>query len=212
MKRRWLRISFLVLLIGIFLASLGGCLLKVEKVGYEVIRSESPFQVRHYPSYLVAETVIDASMEQAGNIAFRPLFAYISGKNSSTSKIEMTTPVSQEATSQKIAMTAPVEQTRSGNSWKVSFAMPASFTMESLPTPMDNKVIIREVEEHQVVSIKYSGNWTQSRYSQHLAKLREWMTKEGMSAVGEPVWARYDAPFMPSFLRRNEIMIPINPK
>ena len=37
------------------------------------------------------------------------------------------------------------------------------------------------------------------------------MEKEGLRAVGEPVWARYDPPFMPWFLRTNEILVEIAP-
>ena len=41
----------------------------------------------------------------------------------------------------------------------------------------------------------------------HELRLREWIPRRGLDSVGEPVWARYDPPFMPWFLRRNEILI-----
>ncbi|MBM4144201.1 MAG: hypothetical protein FJ225_11510, partial [Lentisphaerae bacterium] len=46
-------------------------------------------------------------------------------------------------------------------------------------------------------------------YERSLARLREWMKANGLVAVGEPVWARYNPPFTPWFLRRNEILLPI---
>jgi hypothetical protein len=35
------------------------------------------------------------------------------------------------------------------------------------------------------------------------------MLKHGYTAAGKPIWARYDPPFMPWFMRRNEVLIPL---
>ena len=36
-----------------------------------------------------------------------------------------------------------------------------------------------------------------------------WLKAQGLAAAGDPVWARYNAPFTPWFLRRNEILVPL---
>jgi hypothetical protein len=57
--------------------------------------------------------------------------------------------------------------------------------------------------------VQYSGTWSQQRYEQNLARLREWMKSKDLTPVGDPVWARYNPPFTPWFLRRNEILVSV---
>jgi hypothetical protein len=40
-------------------------------------------------------------------------------------------------------------------------------------------------------------------------KLENWIASQSLTVVGEPAWARYDPPFKPWFLRRNEILVPV---
>ena len=181
----------------------------IEEAKYEVVRKDGDIEVRDYSAQIVAETVVDASLEEAGNTAFNKLFNYISGNNSSQSKIEMTAPVAQEAKGEEIEMTAPVAQESRDGKYAVSFMMPASFTMETIPAPKDDTVKIREIPARRVASIRYSGRWTEENYLQYKKELEEWMKKEGVEANGEPVWARYNPPFTLWFLRRNEVLIPV---
>ena len=82
----------------------------IEEAGYRVVKSDGAFELRDYAPHILAETVVDGSLEDAGNQAFRRLFRYISGENRSQGKIAMTAPVSQESKGEKISMTAPVGQ------------------------------------------------------------------------------------------------------
>lgn len=179
----------------------------IEEPAYQVVRNLGTIEIRTYPPILVAETVVTGDFADAGDDAFRPLFGYISGKNTGSQKIEMTAPVIQEG--QKIAMTAPVIQEGRGGAYVVQFVMPASFTLETLPKPTDPRVTTRQVPARTVAVIRYSGRWTQSNYEENLARLRAEMARAGLTATGDPVWARYDDPFTLWFNRRNEIMIPI---
>jgi hypothetical protein len=106
-------------------------------------------------------------------------------------------------------MTAPVSQEGGGNSWKISFLMPAEYTMETLPAPIDEKVTLREVPSRSVAAIRYSGTWSQRRFEEKRSALLEWVQKRGWKMLGHPVWARYDPPFMPWFMRRNEVLIAV---
>jgi len=121
----------------------------------------------------------------------------------------MTAPVSQEAQSEKIAMTAPVGQRASEQGWAVSFMMPASYTMETIPLPEDASVKLREVPAYSAAAIRYSGTWSEKRYKKHLVLLNNWIEQNELEATGTPLWARYNAPFTPWFMRRNEILIPV---
>ena len=106
-------------------------------------------------------------------------------------------------------MTSPVGQRKSEQGWAVSFMMPASYTMDSIPLPDDPSVVLREIPAHRAAAIRYSGSWSEKAYKKQLALLLEWIETEKLEIVGETVWARYNAPFTPWFMRRNEILIPI---
>lgn len=180
-----------------------------EEAAYQVMNADGIFELRRYEPQILAETIVDSSLEDAGNKAFRTLFQYISGENSSRSGIAMTAPVAQSAAGEKIAMTAPVGQQRSAGKWAVSFTMPAKFSLETLPLPRDPAINIRQVPARTVAAVRYSGGWSEERYLEFKEKLESWIRGRGLEVTGEPVWARYNPPFTLWFLRRNEILIPV---
>lgn len=186
-----------------------GCATNVEQARYRVLSKAGKFELRDYSPQVVVETVVDGAMEDAGNKAFGRLFGYISGKNRSQTKIEMTAPVTQEPSSEKIAMTAPVGQQRGADGWVVSFAMPAEYSLANLPLPEDPQVVLRQIPAARMAAVRYSGTWSEKRYLRYEGELREWIEKLHYSSLGAPVWARYNPPFTPWFLRRNEILIPV---
>jgi effector-binding domain-containing protein len=187
-----------------------GNAMAVEEAKYNVLREEDGFEIREYEPHILAETVVEGDFEEAGNEAFRRLFKYISGNNKQQQKVPMTAPVGQELSSQKIEMTAPVGQQKQDGKWVVSFMLPATFRIETTPEPKDPKVSIREVPSRCVATVRYSGFWSEKSYRRNLAKLQEWIAKNCLEPVGEPIWARYNPPFMPWFLRRNEILVPVS--
>jgi hypothetical protein len=184
----------------------------IEEPSFRVLERDGAFELREYAPHVVAETRVSAEFEAAGNAAFQRLFRYISGSNVAQQKIAMTAPVTQsrsEARGEKIAMTAPVTQVAAGDAFRVAFTLPASYTLEAAPTPLDKTIEIRAVPAQFVASWRYSGRWTESNYREHEARLRERIEKRGLTIAGEPILARYNPPFMPSFLRRNEVLIAV---
>ena len=180
-----------------------------EEAPYKVIKTDDIFELREYPPQILAEIIIEGNLEGAGNKAFRPLFRYISGDNKSRGKIAMTAPVSQEPRGEKISMTAPVSQQSVQGKWAVSFMMPTSYTMETLPTPDDPNIKLRQVPAHRVAAVRYSGFWSEEKYLLNKEKLVKWIKDKRYTVTGEPVWARYNPPFTLWFMRRNEILIPV---
>jgi effector-binding domain-containing protein len=187
----------------------GGTLMAIEEAPYTVEKKSGIYEIRNYEPHILAETIVEGSLEDAGTKAFRRLFNYISGANRSRSSIAMTAPVSQESTGEKIAMTAPVGQQYSSGTWAVSFMMPASHTMETLPVPNDQAVMLRRVPARRMAAVRYSGTWSASNYFNYKERLENWIRENGFEINGEPVWARYNPPFTPWFLRRNEILTPV---
>jgi hypothetical protein len=198
---------------GIFIAasiiSMGPPAMAIEEPSYSVMATDGKFELRKYSSHIVAETYVEGDFEAVGSEGFRILADYIGGKNQKQESISMTAPVSQRPASEKIAMTAPVSQARENGRWRIAFMMPSAYTMETLPIPDDDRVEFREEKEKTVAVIRYSGTWAKKRYENHETKLIDWISAKGWEIIGTPIWARYNPPFMPWFMRRNEILIPV---
>jgi effector-binding domain-containing protein len=185
-----------------------------EQQPYRVVQRFDDFELRRYPEHLLAEVITSGSFEGAGNQAFRTLFAYITGQNRSSQKVAMTAPVVQADAShsaQKIAMTAPVLQQAGaepgGGKFRVAFVLPQGMTAESAPQPINPDVILRTVPASLVAAIRFSGRWSESSYQRHLERLTIALGTAGFTAVGPPRYARFDPPFKPWFLRRNEVLL-----
>ena len=193
----------------IFLLLIPTIAMAIEEPKYTVAKKDNDFEIRLYEPVIVAETVVDTSdFDEASNEGFRRLAGYIFGGNRVRQKIEMTAPVTTEQ-SQKVAMTAPVESEQLGRSMRVAFTMPSEYTMESLPVPDDSRVTLRRMPARKFATIRFSGRWTEANFREHTDELITWIQKEKMKVTGAPIVARYNPPFIPSFLRRNEILIPL---
>ena len=188
----------------------------IEEPEYQVIRRVMPeladIEVRQYAPYTVAEVVVPGPADEAGNQAFPILAGYIFGKNKGEKKFAMTAPVTQTAVPVKLEMTAPVTQTAAPGGFLVQFVLPKGVTVASAPEPLDARVQLREVSPKQVAVIRYSGFWSEANYSEHLTKLQAALRAANLAWTGEAIYSRYNAPFTPWFMRRNEIWLYLNPQ
>jgi len=182
-----------------------------KEPSYKVKKADGDFEIRQYTSYCVAETFVSlADFDDASSEGFRRLFRYISGDNRSKADIEMTAPVTASR-SEKIEMTAPVTSTKTVDGYLIAFVMPEQLSITTTPIPSDSSIHIREIPARRVAVVRFSGRWTATSMEEHGQELMEWLSKNGLKPAGTPVVARYDPPFMPWFLRRNEIQIEIEP-
>ena len=166
----------------------------IEEPSYEVLLETKHYEVRRYQPYIVAEVDVDADFKQSGNSAFRVLAGYIFGDN---------------ASQEKMNMTAPVESAESDGPYTYSFVMERKYTMDSLPKPTNPDVRLVERSGRVMAVHRYSGSWSEERYAEHEKILLDALATDRVETVGAPVFARYNAPFTPWFLRRNEIMVEI---
>jgi len=182
-----------------------------EEPDHEVLRTlDNNVEIRHYAPYVVAEVFVRGSADTAGNDAFPILAGYIFGKNKGERRMAMTAPVTQTPAPVKLEMTAPVIQTAVADGWIVQFVLPKGVTLDLAPEPIDSRVKLREVTGRHIAAIRYSGFWSTDNYEGHLDKLRAVLTSEGFVWSGEPVFSRYNPPFTPWFLRRNEIWLSLS--
>jgi len=205
------------LVAGVMVVLQSGCSLvgirSTEEPNYSVLQSEDRFEVREYASLVTAETLVDAGFDDAGNIAFKRLFGYISGDNDSASEISMTAPVmardENRTGGEKISMTAPVTGQETAQGWRFAFVLPSGYTLASAPVPNNPEVRLEQVPARKVAVVRYSGSWSETVYEEHLKLLRHWMRQNRLEADSLPRIAGYDPPWTLPFLRRNEIMIDI---
>jgi hypothetical protein len=87
--------------------------------------------------------------------------------------------------------------------------MPSQYTVENLPEPLDPRIVIRKIPSSLMAAMRYSGTWSKIRYEEKKALLYEMIKKRRLQPEGGPIFARYNPPFMPWFLRRNEVLIPV---
>lgn len=179
----------------------------VSEPPFEPLSREGDVEVRRYAPTLVASTEVEGERDAALEEGFRRLAGYIFGKNRSRAKIAMTAPVSA-APSEKIAMTAPVSATalRQGV-FRVTFAMPAGYTLDTLPEPEDPRVKLELEPARDVAAIRFVGWARTGAIEEHTAAILAWAERSGREVDGAPVLAQYDPPFTMPLLRRNEILL-----
>lgn len=186
----------------------------LEQPQFTLLATVDGVEYRHYADYLVVETRVAgvADYQAAANIGFRRLFDYISGANTSQVKIDMTAPVevSSATNGEKIAMTAPVQQAATSDGWLVSFVVPSEYSLDTAPVPQGENVSLRKVAGQLVAVHRFSGRWTARNMSRHRQLLLDALAVAGVTPLGESRTAAYNAPFVPPFLRRNEILIPVD--
>jgi effector-binding domain-containing protein len=183
---------------------------RVEQVTYSVIKKTKEYEMRNYPAHIVAQTTVSGTYEESLNKGFTIVAGYIFGGNIKKEKIAMTAPVvSKEIISEKIAMTAPVLVNTSGEDRTISFGMPRSYTLESLPTPTDPRVKIVEVPEKKYAAMRFSGYRTNGRVENIEKILLEALAIDKIEVVGKPSYAGYNAPWTPPWMIRNEVLVEV---
>ena len=166
----------------------------IEQPSYKVLSSKNGIEVRNYDEYWVAECHVAnvSDLSEASSRAFGRLFNYISGDNSA---------------SQKIAMTSPVQQIPAETGWKVSFVVPKDVSLGQIPVPANSSISIRKVEAGKYAVLEYSGLWNDKKFAAKSAELLNACSASGLSVTGPVSSAVYNPPFMPPFLRRNEVLV-----
>lgn len=204
-----------LLLVILSLVAIGGCSVigenNVESAPYTLLKADEKnnIEVRNYESMILVSTSMAGDAE---NKAFRKLFKYITGENTGQTQISMTAPVimNKESTAgTSIAMTAPVFMDDNDNEAKMSFVMPADFTLQNTPRPTDPDVHVSEVSNYYVVAIQFNGTLSDSNVEKHERLLKQWMNDNDYAAKGRTVKAGYNGPLTLPIFRKNELLIPI---
>ena len=188
---KWLLAFLLVALSAI---AFGGYVLAVEEPAYRTVLKDGAFEIRDYPALVVAETTATGSQWEAGGQGFRALAGYIFGGNRNQ---------------RKIAMTAPVGMTQTGGEWVVRFTMPRGYALDTLPKPDNARVALREAPPTRFAVLGFSGLAREGTVADRKAELSAWIAKRQLRPTGPATLAQYNPPWTLWFLRRNEVMVPV---
>ncbi len=168
-------------------ALLSTTLMATETADYKVIARDGKFEIRDYPALKVART-------GSGRGDFMRLFRYISGGNEGE---------------RKIAMTSPVLIRHEGENPGMSFIMPRNVAAGTVPKPSEGAVVLDTFGPGRFAVASFSGGRNASNEAKALDALRDWMESKQLQPDGSPMFAYYDPPWIPGFMRRNEVMLQI---
>ena len=207
-------------LVAALLLTMIGSAMALEEPHYDVVAQTPDYELRRYPSYLVAEVDVEGDLNSAGNRAFKILAGFIFGNNQGSTKMAMTAPVTARQIDEKkadqsgdvtIATQVTSRPRATDERYTYSFVMERSYTLQSLPAPNDPRVRIRQTEPRLMAVKRYSGRWNERNDQGHADALITAVETAGLGRIGEPEMARYNPPFMPWFMRRNEVMVQVAP-
>ena len=204
------------LLCGFIILLFANLAMAIEEPKYTLVEKSGAFELRAYAPKVLAETLVDGSLDTASSVGFRRIADYIFGNNTAhnggNEKISMTAPVtmaakSDKSASEKISMTAPVTMQQTDGKRRMYFVMPSQYSLSTLPTPNNPAVTLRELPATRMAVIRFSGWVGEEKTAKKTAELMAWLKSKNIVPIGEPELARYNPPWTLPFLRRNEVMV-----
>ncbi|XP_062178797.1 uncharacterized protein LOC133883478 [Phragmites australis] len=163
-----------------------------ETPNYLILKRTANYEVRSYAPFLIVESKGD---KLTGSSGFNNVTGYIFGKNASSEKIPMTTPVFTQSSDNKLSDVS------------IQIVLPMNKDLNSLPAPNTKEVTLRKVERGIAAVKKFSGRPNEEIVLQKEKDLRSQLLKDGLKPQQGCLLARYNDPRTQSFLMRNEVLI-----
>jgi hypothetical protein len=180
-------------------------------VPYEEIDRFEGVEIRRYPRTVLVETTAPDQIT-----AFRRLFRYLSGENEGSEEVSMTAPVATDGGAE-IAMTAPVLSDNGGTDDqpaddhdRMAFYLPPEYEPETAPVPTDSNVRLVVEPSKTVAAKRFSWFTTDGRVARQRRTLVSALEERDVESRGEPYLLRYDDPWTPPFMRRNEVVVDVS--
>jgi len=177
-----------------------------KSVPYEQLRTLDGGEIRRYPQRMRVETTAPDQRS-----AFRRLFNYISGDNRGDESISMTAPV-QTQKGESISMTTPVRSETaeaSTDTVRMAFYLPSEYSPETAPEPTQSDVTLVTEPQKRVAVDQFSWYAPEWRVERRTRKLLSTLEREGIEPAGDPYLLRYNDPWTPPFMRRNEVAVEV---
>jgi hypothetical protein len=214
MRRKSPLVLFLAVVWALFLLWVVGgyvAIQSIQRPSYAVLARMDGYEVREYPAYLAAQVSVKKGWSDALSEGFAVLSDYITGNNISQESFAAARSVGIEVEpeSERIAVTAPVITQEKNSVFLVSFILPPTYTSATLPRPNDPEIRIVEVPSAVVAVRMFGGRVDHDRAATEEQSLRELLARDKRVTVSATRLVQYYQPWTPSFLQRNEVLIPI---
>jgi effector-binding domain-containing protein len=151
--------------------------------------SVGEIRILELPARIALEATSDDHYFAENNGLFRKLFGYIS-----THDLTMTTPVEADI-----------------NPGKMRFFVGEQDAEK--PRPNTSVVTVRDLEPITVVAIGIRGSYSEENFTENKTALLTWLKENpDYEQAGSAYAVYWDGPFIPWFLKRSEIHMPIQPR
>ena len=167
----------------------------IQEPKYTLIKQENAFELRHYQSYTLVEA---KDSDLRGYRGFQIAFDFIQGENDRNQKISMTAPVVNQLDEEGVITTA--------------FVMPPQMKFDDVPEPSMSNLKKIFVPEKIVAVVRFGFSPKMDSIRKYEQSLHEWIDQQNYTVVGLLQLARYNPPFIPGFLKRNELWLEVIPK
>lgn len=165
-----------------------------EHQEYELIESDGIFEIRYYPSAVMASVALDGNYRNSSGTGFRILAGYIFGSNSEDIKIPMT---------------APVHMIQDSSGYFMSFVMPSAYELDKLPVPDNGQVRLHESSPAHMASVRFDGFANDEKIEKYKARLRNYLESKDISYTEPFIYLGYNPPYQ-MVNRRNEVVVKID--
>ena len=170
----------------------------LETPQYQVISEYNGFEIRHYNEMIIATTSVRSDYKGSTSSGFRRIANYIFGGNDKKMKIAMTAPGITDC---------PADNRESYN---ISFVMPSEHSLKDLPKSNTENVSIQKESLGEVAVFPFGGWATESRSKSFQKKFATLLQQNGIKTSGDFMVAQFNAPYVISIFRKNELMVRIN--
>uniref|UniRef100_A0A1D1XUV7 Heme-binding-like protein At3g10130, chloroplastic n=1 Tax=Anthurium amnicola TaxID=1678845 RepID=A0A1D1XUV7_9ARAE len=165
----------------------------LETPQYQILKRMGNYEVRKYAPFLVVESESD---KLSGSAGFNIVTGYIFGKNSSSERIPMTTPVFTQAFDDELSNVS------------IQIVLPMNKELDRLPNPNVESVTLRKVEGGIAAVSKFSGKTTEDIVCRKAKQLQSALVKDGLKPQEGCLLARYNDPGRTwTFIMRNEVLL-----
>ena len=194
-----INIGLVLLFLGTSVIGLAG--IKLTRNGYESPKYTSQknsggFEIRKYREMTVVSTKKSRSnANEEKDSRFMRLFRYIDKSNDK---------------GEKIAMTTPVFMGMQGNEGEMSFVLPRKIAAEGAPIPSSASLYIVNIKPGTFAAMRFRGRSSKEKIAAKRLQEKIRNAELTVDKNAKPIFAYYDPPWIPVFLRRNEVLIKIN--
>lgn len=158
---------------------------------YETLYTNGDFEIRFYPTAIMASVSMDGGFDNSRNSGFRVLAGYIFGGNEEN---------------QKIAMTAPVRMSNDQGTNTMSFVLPSKMEFNNLPKPNDGDIVLHQSRPVYAAVVRYGGYTNSKEIEAKKKELIGELQNLGLAYKTNFEFLGYNAPY-DMFNRRNEVWV-----